>query len=274
MDKSEKLGKSTIQHGTESNRVYLMDLWPSDFPGIIDQIEDLAERNGYTKIFAKVSSRFGPGFRMSGYETEAIVPGFFNGTEDALFMVKYPDPERKKPNPEEMFAFQEMLLSETSPEAPKLDNTHMLRLLGTEDAEEMTRVFGEVFDSYPFPIFDPEFLKKEMAEETRYFGVFQEGELVGISSAECNDRLKNAEMTDFAVLPSQRGKKIAIHLLRAMESYLKDEGFKSFYTIARLRSPSMNKTFMNNHYRYTGTLINNTQIAGKIESMNVWYKTV
>jgi len=274
MDKSEILGKSTVQHGTDSNRVYLMDLWPSDFPGIIDKMEDLAGRNGYTKIFAKVSSRFGPAFQMSGYEIEAIVPGFFNGTEDALFMVKYPDPERKKPNPEAMYDFQELLLSEVNPKIPQLDNTHIIRLLTPEDAQEMSRIFEQVFESYPFPIFDPDFLKKEMQEETRYFGVFQEGQLVGISSAECNDHLKNAEMTDFAVLPSQRGKKIAIHLLRAMENYLTDQGFCSFYTIARLCSPSMNKTFMNNHYRYTGTLINNTQIAGKIESMNVWYKTV
>ncbi|MFO8002315.1 MAG: putative beta-lysine N-acetyltransferase [Marinilabilia sp.] len=274
MDRSEILGKSTIQHGSESNRIYLMHLWPSDFPEIIEKMEDLAQRNGYTKIFAKVSSRFAPGFRMAGYEAEAMVPGFFNGAEDALFLVKYFDAERRHPNLEEMYAFQELLLSGVNQDLPELDNSHMLRLLTSEDAEEMTGVFEEVFDSYPFPIFDAGFLKKEMKEETRYFGVFQEGKLVGISSAECDDHLKNAEMTDFAVLPSQRGKKIAIHLLRAMEDYLKGQGFRSFYTIARLKSPSMNKTFMNNHYRYTGTLINNTQISGKIESMNVWYKTV
>jgi putative beta-lysine N-acetyltransferase len=137
----------------------------------------------------------------------------------------------------------------------------------------MTKVFARVFSSYPFPIFDTEFLIKEMNKETRYFGVFQDGQLVAISSAECDENRKNAEMTDFAVLPSQRGKRIAIHLLCAMEEYLRNMGFKAFYTIARLKSPAMNKTFMNNHYRYTGTLINNTQIAGQIESMNVWYKT-
>ncbi|WP_462319197.1 putative beta-lysine N-acetyltransferase [Marinilabilia sp.] len=274
MDKTEIIGQSTIQHGPESNRVYLMHMWPSDFPDIINKMDELAKTNGYTKLFAKVPSRYGAAFRMSGYETEAIVPGFFNGTEDALFLVKYFDIKRRTPNAEEMDVFQNLLLSETNSEIPGLDNTHVLRLLTPDDTEEMTSVFAQVFDSYPFPIFDTEFLKKEMSEETRYFGVFQDGKLVGISSAECDDSLKNAEMTDFAVLPSQRGKKIAIHLLRAMEEHLISKGFKSFYTIARLKSPSMNKTFMNNDYRYTGTLVNNTQIAGQIESMNVWYKTV
>jgi putative beta-lysine N-acetyltransferase len=274
MDKSEIIGQSTIQHGSESNRVYLMHLWPSDFPDIIDKLDVLTKENGYTKIFIKIPSRFGASFKMSGYETEAIVPGFFNGIEDALFMVKYTDPSRRELNANEMEVFQQILLSAVNNELPKLDNTHLLRLLTPEDTEDMTRVFAQVFDSYPFPIFDAEFLKKEMSEETRYFGVFQNGQLVGISSAECDDNLKNAEMTDFAVLPSQRGKKMAVHLLKTMERYLIDKGFKSFYTIARLKSPSMNKTFMNNQYRYTGTLVNNTQIAGQIESMNVWYKTV
>ncbi len=274
MDKSEKFGQSTIQHGPESNRVYLMDLWHPDFPGIIDTMNTLAKKNGYTKIFAKVPTFYAPTFHLDGFEIEATVPGFFNGMDDALFMVKYTDPERRKPNEDEMKMFQELLLSDVNKEVAELDKTHVMRLLTPDDTPEMTQVFAQVFDSYPFPVFDEEFLKKEMNEETRYFGVFQEGKLVGISSAECNDILKNAEMTDFAVLPSQRGKKIAIHLLRIMEEHLKSKGFKSFYTIARLKSLSMNKTFLNNHYRYTGTLVNNTQIAGCIESMNVWYKTV
>jgi putative beta-lysine N-acetyltransferase len=272
MDRIEITGQSTIQHGPESNRVYLMQFRPSDFPGIIDKMEALAEKNGYTKLFAKVPSRFGPAFRIAGYETEAVVPGFFNGTEDALFLVKYKDAARRNPNTEEMEAFQKLLLSKINTDAPALDGSHVLRLLTPEDTTEMIKVFARVFSSYPFPIFDTGFLKKEMNEETRYFGVFQDGQLVAISSAECDENKKNAEMTDFAVLPSQRGKKIAIHLLRAMEEYLINKGFKSFYTIARLKSPAMNKTFMNNHYRYTGTLVNNTQIAGQIESMNVWYK--
>jgi beta-lysine N6-acetyltransferase len=34
----------------------------------------------------------------------------------------------------------------------------------------------------------------------------------------------------------------------------------------------MNKTFLKFDYCYSGTLINNTNIAGSIESMNVYYK--
>ncbi len=274
MDKIELIGKSKVQHGYSSNRVYLMDFHSCDFPQIIEGMENIANNNGYTKIFAKIPSRFAPQFFLAGYVTEAIVPRFFNGLEDALFLVKYKDSNRRKPNILEMNSFQELLLSQINAPIMDLDRKYQLRQLNHSDTKEMTEVFSQVFKTYPFPIFDTKFLKQEMQKETRYFGVFIEGKLVGISSAECNNRLKNAEMTDFAILPSQRGKKLATYLLLTMEKQLIAEGFKSFYTIARLKSLSMNKTFMNNGYSYTGTLINNTQINGQIESMNVWYKTV
>jgi hypothetical protein len=44
------------------------------------------------------------------------------------------------------------------------------------------------------------------------------------------------------------------------------------YTIARAISVGMNITFARCGYDFGGTLVNNTQIAGRIESMNVWYK--
>jgi hypothetical protein len=34
----------------------------------------------------------------------------------------------------------------------------------------------------------------------------------------------------------------------------------------------MNITFAKSSYTYSGTLTHNTQISGKLESMNVWYK--
>jgi hypothetical protein len=36
----------------------------------------------------------------------------------------------------------------------------------------------------------------------------------------------------------------------------------------------MNITFAKLGYRYGGRLINNTNISGSIESMNVWYKSL
>ena len=272
---SKHPAQSLISPNRESNRIYLMDLSPDDFPQIIGHMKLLAEKEGYTKIFAKVPARFAPSFVREGYIAEAYIPGFYNGTEDAFFLMLYTDQQRQQPEQEALAAFQELLNKPVNANIQPLNANYALKKLGPQDAPVMTDVFRRVFESYPFPIFEEEFLIKSMQEDgTVYFGAWHNDSLVAISSAECCSKNKNAEMTDFAVLPEHRGQRLAVHLLGYMEQTLISEGFKTFYTIARLHSLSMNKTFYNLGYKYCGTLHNNTQISGKIESMNVWYKNV
>lgn len=272
---TNKTFKSIISHDKESNRVYLMNLDPEDFPEIINYIEKLANSNQYSKLFAKVPAIYGPTFFAAGYINEASIPGFFNNQEDALFLVKYNLEERRLPETEFLTSLQQMLLQPADHEEFEMDECYSIRLLTEKDTQMMIPIFKEVFETYPFPIYDSHFLIKSMLEDgTRYFGIFYDKKLVAISSAECNDINKNAEMTDFAVLQTHRGKRLSAHLLSFMENDLAKDGFKTLYTIARLRSLPMNKTFYNNGYKYAGTLTRNTQISGKIESMNVWYKKI
>ena len=59
-----------------------------------------------------------------------------------------------------------------------------------------------------------------------------------------------------------------------MEYEMQLQGIMTLYTIARSTSIPMNKTFLRLGYKYAGTLINNTNISGGIESMNLFYKHV
>jgi putative beta-lysine N-acetyltransferase len=79
-------------------------------------------------------------------------------------------------------------------------------------------------------------------------------------------------MTDFATLSGHRRQGLAGCLLKAMDAEMIQQGLKTAYSIARSLSAAMNITFAKNGYRYGGTLGNNTNIAGRIESMNIWYK--
>lgn len=267
--------KSKISHGGGSNRVYLMHLHRDDFPEIISHIERLAQQFNYTKIFAKVPAQYAPLFFNYGYIVEASIPCFFYGKEDALFLARYRSIERQTPDTESLQKFQNMFLQPPSVNKIQLDTNYKIRQLTTDDTADMIEVFKQVFETYPFPIFEPKFLVQSMQEDgTRYFGVFLKNKLIAVSSAECSNTEMNAEMTDFAVLPKFRGKRLASHLLSFMEIELAKSDFKTFYTISRLKSISMNKTFYNANYKYSGTLIQNTQISGNIESMNVWYKNI
>ncbi|HYW95511.1 MAG TPA: GNAT family N-acetyltransferase, partial [Bacteroidales bacterium] len=123
------------------------------------------------------------------------------------------------------------------------------------------------------PIHDPVYLADTMKSHFSYFGIFdRNSQLVAASSAETDKGNRAVEMTDFAVNPEFRGNGLALSLLDKMEESMTNRGMKTFFTIARLNSPAMNRTFLRMGYRYSGTLVRNTNISGQIESMNVLYK--
>ncbi len=70
------------------------------------------------------------------------------------------------------------------------------------------------------------------------------------------------------------GNGYALFLLIHMEQEMTRLGFRTAYTIARAQSTGMNITFAKLNYDHGGTLVNNTNISGQIESMNVWYKAL
>jgi RimJ/RimL family protein N-acetyltransferase len=79
-------------------------------------------------------------------------------------------------------------------------------------------------------------------------------------------------MTDFATSRHHAGNNLSMLLLNHMEHEMKRQGISTLYTIARLLSLPMNKTFLRSGFTYSGTLRNNTNISGRIESMNLYYK--
>ncbi len=111
-----------------------------------------------------------------------------------------------------------------------------------------------------------------MRTHVDYYGICEEGKLAAVSSAEKDSDAQNAEMTDFATLPKYRGHGYAGKLLTFMETKMLNENIRCLYTIARAHSAGINILFAKQGYRFGGTLINNTQISGRIESMHVWYK--
>jgi len=269
----QKLGKSLIQHGSNSNRVYLMKLSRDDFPQIIERLDELAQKKHYTKLLAKVPQGAEDAFKAAGYKKEACVPRFYEGKEAAVFMAKFLDPAREAAKDQtlihEIINFTKELKSADKQEKGEDYNCNILT---PEAVGDMVDVYKIVFKTYPFPIHSREYLLKTMRENIVYFGVRDNGKLVAVASCEIDVAARNVEMTDFATLPEYRGRGLASSLLVRMEEEMKKQGLITAYTIARAVSYGMNITFARRGYLYAGTLINNTDISGGIESMNIWYK--
>lgn len=248
----------------------------SSEPGkLISSIERLAAENGYTKIFAKVPATKSSEFLQAGYKQEASVTGFYRGREDALFFCKYLLDTRRQENQPEVLDQIQTLARQIKPadrHATTSDFLFSIRPCCPEDAPEMSKLYARVFPSYPFPINRPDYLRETMASHVDYFGVEHRGRLIALSSAEMDREEENVEMTDFATLPEWEGKGLAYRLLAVMETAVRQKGIRTAYTIARAAAAGINIIFAKRDYRFGGRLINNTNISGCIESMNVWYK--
>ncbi|WP_342306334.1 putative beta-lysine N-acetyltransferase [Methanolobus sp. ZRKC5] len=273
-DQVVKLAGSLIQHGSFNDRVYLMKLVTDDFEHLPSVIEEIAQENNYSKIFSKIPVSAKEYFLSRGHVEEAHIPGFFNGDEDASFMAKYLSQARMEElNTQENTSVLKAAISKFNVSKDvKLSDDEQFIVCSETDTTEMADLYRQVFPSYPFPISDATYLLKTMSEDFVYFGIRKHGKLVAVSSCEMDIANSNVEMTDFATVPESRGKGYSYYLLAEMETNMRDTGIKTAYTIARARSYGMNAVFSRHSYIYAGTLVNNTNISGGIESMNIWYK--
>lgn len=265
---------SIIQYGPHNDRIYLMSLGTEAPETLSLDLIEMAKLSRYSKIFVKAPEQQAKPFLTNGYVEEARVPDFYSGQNAALFFGYYLDPDRAlEHDTEGLDAILATAKAKHVDETPKtLDEKFTLRHCTPEDSVGMSEIYKRVFESYPFPIHDPNYLVSTMKSHVDYFTVEAEGQMVALSSAEIDLTASNVKMTDFATLPEWLGNRFARHLLAKMEQEMKAKGIKTAYTIARAASPGINNTFGRAGYHFSGRLKNNTNISGNIESMNVWYK--
>ncbi len=277
-DHIEIYGSSVLQHGPANDRVYLMKLVQDDVPGVLDYIADLVDQYDYSKVFAKIPETSKAPFLQAGYRIEAQIPNFYQGKVDGLFVADYPLATRQvDPDAQLVSEVLDVARARTSSAIPaRFPDTgaDQCRLAREDDCPAMAELYRQVFSSYPFPIHDPGYLVDTMADHVTYAGIWKEDKLIALASAAVDTAGSHAEMTDFATDPACRGKGLAHRLLAELETLMAQVKIKTSYTIARATSFGMNITFAGSGYQYGGTLVQNTQIAGGLESMNVWHKPV
>ncbi len=272
----EKFKGCLIQHGDLNKRIYIMKWQANPNEDLLEELDTLAKEKGYTKIFGKIPQEDKEYFLEKGYLQEARIPDYFGKDNDCLFLSKFFSEDRAK-NKEKEKIDSVIALSEEKANlsAGPINKAEPLPKKATPDqAKELAALYEKVFASYPFPIYDSDYIKETMKTHIDYYYISSNQKIVAASSAEKDLEAKTVEMTDFATLPEFRGKGLATILLNYMGKPVKQEGFRIAYTIARAYSAGMNITFAKSGYTYAGTLVNNTYIAGNTESMNVWYKFI
>lgn len=273
-DRVENVLGSIVQHGPINDRIYVIYLAPGSPDSLISKLDQMARMYGYGKIFAKIPAGYSQKFFSAGFVKEAEIPRLLGGVTDCFFVSKF-FKNRQKTNEDFSELYSIAGREHIKPAGYRcIKEKYQAQVCVTADAQELSLLYRQVFKSYPFPIFDPSYLTGIMNENVRYYCIRAGDSIVATAATEVDQHSQYVEMTDFATHPEWRGKGLAENLLRHMGGVAGCSHVKTAFTIARASSYGMNSVFHRCGYTYSGLLINNTNISGRIQSMSVWYKHI
>jgi putative beta-lysine N-acetyltransferase len=147
-----------------------------------------------------------------------------------------------------------------------------LKILNESFAQQISELLTQVFISYPSPVENSQYIRTLIQNGNVFAGAFIQEQLIGVAAAYPDPILNRCEMTDCATLEKYRGYSLSERLLYILEHEVQKHGSFSLYTLARAQSYGMNRVFHKLGYRYQGRLINNCDIAGSFEDMNLWIR--
>lgn len=257
------------------NKRLRVDDYRGNVNSIIVELKQLMERLQFTKLIFFTKSEHWQLLLSNGFELEGIINGYFNGSDNYI-MTHYQEAERRIST---SWIKEDEILQALQGKAGKAaDNKvpdyYCFRKGTLQDAKNLAELYGKVFQVYPTPMNKPDYVSKMMKGGTIFYVVENKNDnrLVSAASADLNQILHNAELTDCATLPEHRNYGFMKKLLLQLEGDLKAEGIYCAFSLARALSFGMNAALYQLGYQYNGRLTNNCYIFDKLEDMNVWVK--
>ncbi|WP_010281429.1 putative beta-lysine N-acetyltransferase [Bacillus timonensis] len=238
---------------------------------LLDKVNEIVTEHSFEKVICMARQEDLLEFMAQGFMIEAMIPNYFNGS-DTYFVTKYFTNKRRN---SEKWMEEEKIITDilrNPRENKRTDTPFLIRKATHEDAEQLAALYNNVFQIYPTPLNNPDYIQQVMKDSTVFYVVLDNGGIVSSASAEINTTFHNAELTDCATLEAYRKHGLMKQLLVELEKELMNNGIYCAYSIARALSYGMNKSFYQLGYYYTGRLTNNCYIFDKIEDMNVWVK--
>lgn len=239
----------------------------------IRKIMHFASMQNLGKIICNCEIKFVKSFAKAGFSLEGKIDGYFKG-KDALCMSYFIDSRRKLyRNREEEYSVLMDSLNASNNFAHKNSNfKYLIRNAEENDIKGMIELFSEVFFTYPSPICDADYLKKTMNKKVLYKVAVDNCKIISVASADLDEENLNAEITDCATYPQYRGQGTLSNIISSLELDLRRMGYITLYSLSRAINPSINHVFRKHDYKYRGRLINNCNICGGFENMNIWVK--
>lgn len=256
-----------------NQRIKIVEYEASDIERLVLKVRYLAEANGFDKIICMASRRDWQQFLRYGYVLEAVLKYYLNG-EDAFVVSKFRSQDRLTSSSlmEEILLIEKVMAHPRPPHHLVAPEGFDFRLARRDDIPELIALYQSIFETYPSPLIHASYLEAVFQKDTMFAVCTRGGEIVSAASAELQPHLRAAELTDCATKPSARGLGLISRILAQLEHEIGERGYICAYTMARSRSYGMNNVFYRLGYEFLGRLVNNCDIYGAYEDMNIWVR--
>ncbi len=256
-----------------NKRLKVVDYDATDYTAMIRRLAWLAEANDFDKIFVKADKEDFQKFLSHGYMMEGILRYYFRG-KDAYVLSRFSSDKRVRSSDllEEAQLIEDLIYSSEPGHIHQLDPEIEIVRANEDQIPLLAAIYRSVFETYPSPLTNPDYIKSTMDRNLIYRLAMRGDTALAAASADMDRKHLNAEMTDCATVPEAQGKGLMQHLLLHLEQDLIDEGILTAYTLARGMSVGMNRSFFKLGYEFSGRLVNNCDIFGQFEDMNIWVK--
>ncbi|MBA2661003.1 MAG: putative beta-lysine N-acetyltransferase [Bradymonadaceae bacterium] len=257
-----------------NDRLKILDYEASDYRAMVERVNWLAAENDFEKIFWKAAEKDWRKFLTFGYQLEGILKYYFEG-KDAYVMSKFRTTERVQSDDliAECELIEQLMGRSRVYTPPALPAGYRICMASSKHIPQLVALYRRIFQTYPSPLTHPDYIFQTMERDVLYQVVLNEaGDVVSAASAELDEKNRNAELTDCATAESERGQGLMFHILQSLEAELARRNFVAAYTLARATSFGMNLVFYRLGHEFCGRLINNCDIYGQFEDMNIWVK--
>ncbi len=263
-------GGETVRAGDDaySDRVRCDHPGATDGEALGHALLDLARERRRGRVVVLARQGLESGLARAGLWREARIPGFYRGQEDCVVMAAAPDETRAAPADAARLHQVDQLVAAA---AARPGRDYHPTFSATEaHAEGIAALIDQVFEAYPTPSDDPEYIAADLAAGTPYRVAMEGPRVVACASADLVEAARTAELTDCATLPEARGKGLMQALLRGLMSDLRARGYPTAFTLCRARNPGINLAFRRAGFSLRGRMTRSCRIGSGLEDMNVW----
>lgn len=265
--------RATLFLDQYNQRIRIIDYEVEDQQAFVLHVRFLAEANGFDKIICMARGDDWQGFLKYGYVLEAVLKHFHAG-DDAFIVSKFRSQERLTSSSmmDEILLIEQLMGDPVEDQRTPVPDGHAIRLARAEDIPELVALYQEIFETYPSPLIHASYLQTVFEDDSLFAVCTHGGKIIAAASAEMHHSKRAAELTDCATLKASRGRGLMAQILKFLEAELDRRDFICAYTMARARSYGMNNVFYQLGYRFMGRLVNNCDIYGAYEDMNIWVR--